>query len=188
MRVNKKVLIAVVVVIGILLLGFLYPKKDRDNLMVNSNTQKSDGVFDSIKDALTKDLTLQCEFSDENSSFKSYIKNGAVRVTTNSTNEGQVGEMIMKDSKMYIWDTKTKEGFVYDVPKNEDGKSGEVGMTGQEVVSSESYLDLIDKYKDSCKVATLEDSFFETPKDINFQDMSKFLEDLKQQMPSQMPQ
>ena len=42
---------------------------------------------------------------------------------------------------------------------------------------------MIDKYKDSCKVASVEDSYFVTPNDVNFQDMNKFLEDLQNQMP-----
>ena len=38
---------------------------------------------------------------------------------------------------------------------------------------------MIDQYKDSCKVATVADSYFTAPTDVNFQDMSKLLEDLQ---------
>ena len=43
---------------------------------------------------------------------------------------------------------------------------------------------MIDKYKDSCKTAVIEDSYFSEPKDVKFQDMSKLLQDIKNQVPS----
>ena len=84
---------------------------------------------------------------------------------------------------MYIWDGKTKQGFVYET-KDEDTSNQNVGMTAGEVVKSDSYLNMIEKYKDSCKVSTVEDSYFVPPTDVKFQDMTKFLEDIKNQMPS----
>jgi hypothetical protein len=102
------------------------------------------------------------------------------------SSENQSGEIIMKDKKMYMWDVKSKQGFVYDVPDSEDGAAADV--TVGEAVKSEAYLDMIDKYKDSCNVTTVDESYFELPKDIKFQDMSKLLEDLKNQMPqSELP-
>ena len=71
---------------------------------------------------------------------------------------------------MYMWDSKTKEGFVYSI-NEENGNS--------EAVKSDSYFEAIDKYKDSCKIATVMDSYFTIPTDVNFQDMSKLLEDLQ---------
>jgi hypothetical protein len=183
---SKKNIILIVLLLTLILGGgyFFVSKNKVSNLSDTSLNKKDSGLFTSIKDALNKDLTLACEFKDENASFKSYIKNGAVRVTTEGTQDGQSGEMIMKDNKMYIWDIKTNEGFVYDIPKEENGESQKVGMTGSEIADSKSYLDLIDKYKDSCKVATVEDSFFVAPSGVKFQDMSKFLEDLQKQVPS----
>lgn len=180
MKQNKKILVIVAVVLLIIVGGVSYSRFKNGNSV---SVTESKSVFTSVKDALTKNVTLACEFNEAESTFKSYIKNGAVRVSTTGNNPTQAGEMLMRDGKMYVWDSKTKEGFVYDIPKDVDGDSEDVGMTGQEVVSSESYLDMIDKYKDSCKVATLDDSFFTAPNDVKFQDMSKFLEDLKSQMP-----
>lgn len=180
MKQNKKILIIVAVVLLIIVGGVSYSRFKNGN---SESVTESKSVFTSVKDALTKNVTLACEFNEAESTFKSYIKNGAVRVSTTGNTPTQAGEMLMKDNKIYVWDSNSKEGFVYDMPKDTEGNDEKVGMTGQEVVSSESYLDMIDKYKDSCKVATLDDSFFTAPSDIKFQDMSKFLEDLKSQMP-----
>ena len=174
------------ILIGVLLLGLVgwvsYSKfKGNKTASTGSSSEKS-GIFTSVKDALTQKLTLSCEFTDETGSVvKSYIKNGAVRVTSTGTEEGQSSEIIIKGDKMHMWDPKTKEGFVYTTV--EPSGDSKVGMTGEEVVKSESYLDMIDQYKDSCKVATVADSYFDAPTDVNFQDMSKLLEDLQKQMP-----
>lgn len=175
--VGKKTLIILVVAILIVVAGVFFIKAKGKN---DLRKGESSGVIASVKDALTQNLTLACEFTDESgTSVKSYIKNGAVRVT--STGPSSVSsEIIMKDEKMYMWDTTTKEGFIYTI---EDDDSSNVGMSGKDVVKSESYLDLIDKYRDSCKVANLADTFFIPPQDVNFKDMSNFLEDLKSQMP-----
>ena len=115
-----------------------------------------------------------------------YNKNGAVRVTSiGGTTENQSSDIIIKDKKMYMWDLKTKQGFVYDIPDEEGGNN--IGTEVNEVSQSESYLNMIETYKDSCKVSTVEDSYFTPPTDVKFQDMSKLLEDLKKQMP-QIPQ
>lgn len=136
-------------------------------------------VFTSVKDALSKNLTISCEFNDSNSTFKSYIKNGAVRVTTSGGSDVQAGEMLLLDEKMYVWDSKTEQGFIYNVPKTEVNTSASNG----DLVKTESYFEMIDKYKDSCKIASLDDAYFAVPADVKFEDMSKFLEDLQKQTP-----
>lgn len=172
---QKKTLIIIAVVLLILAVFGVVYLKPKNNSINNSTESKS--VFTSIKDALSKNMTLVCDFTDETgSSVKSYVKNGAVRVTTSGASENQSGEVIILNKKMYMWNTKTKTGFLYNIP---DSDESEVGMKGEDVIKSEAYLDMIDKYKDSCKAAAVEDSYFEVPTDINFQDMSKLLEDIK---------
>lgn len=179
---NKKIVLIIAFVVIVVLGLFLFRNnKTGQNKFLNSD--KSDKtVISSIKDALSKDLTLTCEFKDDNSGkiIKSFIKNGAVRITTDDVNS-QSGEIIIKSNKMYMWDKKTKTGFVYDIP-NED--SDKVGMTGQEINQTENYLNMIDKYKDSCKAGIVEDSYFSEPSDVNFQDMSKMIQDIKNQIPT----
>lgn len=172
---NKKIIIAVIVSLLVLAGGVYYMKfKSGSQNKNNTNlTSDSKNIFTSVKDALSKKLTLVCEFKDDSGvSTKSFLKNGAVRVSSTS-------EFILKDKKMYMWDLKTKQGFVYDIPDTTNA-----GTTGGEINQSESYLNMIEKYKDSCKVATIEDSYFVPPTDVKFQDMSKLLEDLKKQIPA----
>jgi uncharacterized protein (UPF0333 family) len=172
---NKKALISILLLLLVVFVsGISYMKFKNSNKSESKSTTENKSVFTSIKDALSKDVTLVCEFKDDSGvSTKSYIKNGAVRISSE-------GEIVMKDKKMYMWDVKTKEGFVYEIPDSEDSQ---IGATSTEINQSESYLNMIETYKDSCKVTSVEDSYFELPKDVKFQDMSKILEDLKNQMP-----
>ncbi len=147
-----------------------------NKLEVSTNPTSNGNVFTSVKDAISKKMTLVCEFSDEKgTSTKSYIKNGAVRVSSGGTNTNESGEFIMKDNKMYMWNETTREGFVYNVPE---------GDQTTQISQGDEYLNMIDAYKDSCKVATVENSYFVPPTDVNFQDMSKILEDLQKQIPA----
>lgn len=172
-------LLLVVFVSGVSYLKFKNNNTNSDNV---EDSGTADNVVTSIKDALSKKVTLVCEFKDDSgSSVKSYIKNGAIRIMTNNNAESGAGEIIIKDKKMYMWDVKTKQGFMYDVP--EESENDTASITNGEIVKSESYLNMIDKYKDSCKVSSVEDSYFDLPSDIKFQDMAKFLEDIKSQMP-----
>lgn len=171
---NKKIVFIVIALVLLLSGGYYMSLKSNKSKITTSNsTSETKSVFTSIKDALSKKLTLVCEFKDDSGvSTKSFLKNGAVRVSSTS-------EFILKDKKMYMWDLKTKQGFVYDIPDTTNA-----GTTGGEINQSESYLNMIEKYKDSCKVATIEDSYFVPPTDVKFQDMSKLLEDLKKQIPA----
>lgn len=172
-------LLLVIFVSGVSYLKFKNNNTNSDNV---EDSGTADNVVTSIKDALSKKVTLVCEFKDDSgSSVKSYIKNGAIRIMTNNNVESGAGEIIIKDKKMYMWDVKTKQGFMYDVP--EESENDTASITNGEIVKSESYLNMIDKYKDSCKVSSVEDSYFDLPSDIKFQDMAKFLEDIKSQMP-----
>ena len=178
---SKKIIYVIVPLLLIVLIGYVsYIKFTNNKSVDNSISNKTDSsIITSIKDALSKKMTLVCEFKDATGAqTRSYIKNGAIRVSlTDNSAENKAGEIIIKDQKMYMWDLKTKTGFVYDVPDNNSE------VSGNEVSQSESYLQMIDQYKDSCKVSAVEDSYFVPPVDVNFQDMSKLLEDMKKQIP-----
>ena len=174
---GKKVLIIVAVVLLVLVGGFIFLKSKSSGTGPTGSQSTNKGIFNSVKDALTQNLTISCEFTDETGTLvKSYIKNGAVRITSTGDTVAKSGEIIMKDEKMYIWDTATKEGFIYDI-------SSEEGTTEAQKSNSDSYLDMIDKYKDYCKVATVADSFFTPPTDVKFQDIAKLFENLQNQAP-----
>src|SRR3989344_7062324 len=109
----------VIIVVILLLLGggaFLaFKNKPAQPGAVNTNVgqgQTQDGnVFTSIKDALSKSLSLECTYKDEKGTeTKTYIKAGAVRLDAQSTAAGSEAnsQAIFKDRKLYSWDPTTK--------------------------------------------------------------------------------
>jgi hypothetical protein len=198
----KNVIIALVLVAILGVGGYLYmnskgmvPKVP--SAMIGDNADKAGGVFTSIKDALSKSISLKCIFKDEQGvETTSYIKNGAVRVTMASTADPkQPDNIIMKDKKMHMWNMASKEGIVLEfkepenvtplptAPQGEDAPA--TGDQGQQ----ESILATIEKYKDACKPEVVADSMFTIPTDVKFQDMSalqrEMMKGLEQQTPPQ---
>lgn len=166
-------IICAALIVGLAAFYFLNTKKEN----TNSSVIDSVSSFLNIEDALNKKLSLYCEFSGEDGYVvKSYIKNGAIRVSSES------GEIIMKDDKMFVWDTKTNQGIVYNIDSSQSATST------NNVPQNIDYLEMINEYKDLCKVSTVEDSLFVEPSNVEFQDMSKFLQDMGSQSPQVNPQ
>lgn len=145
--------------------------------------QTGKNVFTSIKDAMTKSISLKCVYEDEKGiETTTYIKGSAVRVMmTNIQDSEQPNNILMKDKIMYMWSDTTKTGFSYKTEEPKDitplptvKDKVEREETGDD--QSESVLAQIEKYKDACKVETIVDSMFAVPTDVKFQDMSALQE------------
>lgn len=159
------------------------------------NTTQSGSIFTSIKDALSKSMSLKCVYKDEKGvETRTYIKGGAVRVMMTSAKEGeQPNNIVMKDKMMYMWNDTTKTGFSYKIeepkdvtpfPTAEDKTANK--ETGDD--QKESVLAQIEKYKDACKVETVADSMFAVPTDVKFQDMNALQEQMMKGLPQGLPQ
>lgn len=191
----KNLLIGLVVLAVIGVGGYLYlsskgavPKVPR--AMMGSNTTGGGNVFTSIKDALSKSISLKCTFKDEKGvETTTYIKNGAVRVMLNGTaDEDAPNNIVMKDKQMHMWSDKTKEGIILafndvDVSPYPTAGQGNKNPTDPKFGQQESILSTIEKYKDACKPEVVSDSMFTVPTDVKFQDMNA----LQQQMMKDLP-
>jgi len=164
---NKNVIIGVV---GLIVLGGVvaYFLKGQNASTTGSN------AFTSIKDALSKSVSLECNYSDKDGKqSKSYIKNGAVRVDMkNSQNPDESASIIMKDKKMYSWTAK-KIGFMMDLPEEEMDNPEVAVSEGSE--QKEDIISDLEKYKDACKPAVVSDNLFTPPADVKFTNLSEML-------------
>ena len=181
---NKKVII--VVVLLLLAVGGYFMTQKSSSPSMNSNSVGS-SPFTSIQDALSKSLSLQCTFTDEEGrETKTYIKAGAVRTDFTGTKSAESGSMIFKNKKMYTWNSDTKEGFMMEVPDvtgppSQTTTTTTVG-TGEKSGKNDHPADalaMIEKYKDSCKPGTVADSLFTPPSDVKFNDFSNMMKDLQ---------
>lgn len=135
--------------------------------IVFSGLKKTPQKITSIKDSLSKRVSLVCTYVDiDGSDVKTYIKNGAIRSDLKSKNSSNVQIIIMKDQRMYVWWTKDKKGFAFNIAK----ETGIKAVEGQSQINS--LLSDMERYKTSCVEASepVLDSLFVAPADVDFTD------------------
>lgn len=190
----KKILpiIAILVLLGIGGYFYLNSRGLVPKTPLKLGNKSSEGMFNSIQEALTKSISIKCVYKDEKGvKTTTYIKNGNVRVMmTNSEYPEQPNNIIIKDKKMYMWTDSTKTGFVFEVedPSTSPMPTFEVEKRLKpekkpELQQQESILTQIEKYKDSCKAEKISDSIFNIPTDVQFEDMNKVQEQMMKQIP-----
>lgn len=121
-------------------------------------------VFDSIKDAMSKSLSLQCDYTSGNVKSTVYIKGKSLRSETDS--QGSKIYAILKDNKLWSWSDKDKNGLLMDLTDTQNKEAA-----GQK--SGDDIIGEVEKYKQNCKQTIVSDSMFNPPSDIKFQDLSQ---------------
>ncbi len=146
----------------------------KQNKTQNQDQPKENkGVWESIKDAMTKSISLRCEYTDvDGTTSINYIKGKMIRTESAIEKGGSVKAYgIFKDDKVYIWTDNSKDGFVFDMSKlGDDAKMGETDIKSTDDIISE-----LEKNKQNCRTETVPDSFFDLPKDVTFTDWSSFI-------------
>lgn len=174
----KKLLIVVVILLALGGGGYyLYSNQMQKS---GSATQQSGGVFGSIKDALSKSLSLQCSFDTEDGTkVAAWMKAGAVRVDSDAKDAQQSGSYIMKNNKLYFWQKGAKEGTMmeFSEPSVTPGKTQEAEPTGSAAKDNQgdNVLGMLEKFKDKCKPAVVGDDLFTPPAGVKFTDFSKLV-------------
>lgn len=176
---QKNVIIAIVVILAVGVGAFLFFGKQQPGTMQQN-------AVTSIKDALSKSVSLTCTYTDEQGrESTTVIKNGAIRSDYTGQNPEESGSVIVKDDMMYVWDAK-KQGFKMSIPKvtitpgaNESSQQG--------ITQEENFMANLEKYKNSCKPAVISDSQFTPPADVIFTDYSEMMQQFQNGYPSVNP-
>ena len=126
--------------------------------------EKKEGVFDSIRDAITKSLSLKCEYNTGTSKTVVYVKGTLIRIDGSWQNKKNNGTII-KDNKLWSWDMDKKEGIIMPLQMNQD-----------KTLSSEEIINNLEKEKQFCQVAVISDSVFNPPTDVKFDDLDALFE------------
>lgn len=181
---NKTPVIIVAVVLLLALLAFVFTRSTQapESAMTGTSQKTGSGAFTSIKDALSKSVSLQCNFTDEDGrQTETYIKNGAVRANYTAADPDESGSMIMKDKTFYMWNAKN-EGWKMQIPESDESGTQAPGQEGQ--VSWDDTMKAIEKYKESCKPSVVADSLFTPPSTVKFADYSQMMNQYKQIRPT----
>lgn len=165
----------IIIILLVLGTGAYYLNSKKQLQLPQTQKQKGEGMVGSIQDALSKSLSLKCEYPDEEGNkTTTYIKAGAIRADAYASVNGQRRNthMIMKDEKLYTWDDEKKEGMMMSL-KSVQNTQVQPQTGTQNTQSKEDVVGDLEKYKDYCKSATVSDSLFTPPSDIKFTDLEK---------------
>lgn len=175
---NKKIILIFVGALVVLALIFLTRSKTLNNQNKETNTtqttEEKTTVFGSIKDAMSKSLSLKCEYKNGETTIVAYIKGDSVRVDSLG-GENNTGNVIMKDNKLWSWDDKEGEGIIMPLAQ----------PTGEQKSGSEQIIADLEKEKQYCHTAVVADSMFIPPTNIKFQDLSDMLKEITGYVPAE---
>jgi len=123
-------------------------------------------VFQSIKDAMSKSLSLKCEYQTGDTKTVAYIKGTAVKID-GVLSGGKKSGAIIKGDRLWTWDIDTKQGIVMTI-KNEG--------TDKQTTSQEDIINSLEKQKQFCRPAVVSDADFNPPTDVKFQDLDSLMQ------------
>lgn len=165
-KMTPKIIGGVVVLILLGAAAYFFLVKGKNSPLTGNNP------ISSVKDMLTASVSMHCEFTDQGKKSKVDIKNGAVRMDYSGATEQETGSIIIKNKKMYLW--TGKEGYVYDVPDEKGGSTGE--QSGSQPSQKDDFMKSLEQYKNSCRPGVVSDSLFDVPGDVKFNDISKMMQ------------
>ena len=156
---SKSPVVVVVLLVIVALVGFFLLKGKGKT----PGSTQSEGVFGSIKDAISKSLSLKCEYKVGENTTIAYVKGSNVRI--DGSWEGKNNSAaILKENKMWTWDIAKKEGIIFSFENTQSGTQTQA--TSDQIVGS------LENQKQYCKVSVFSDSVFTPPTDVKFQDLS----------------
>ncbi len=152
---NSKIILIIIGVIVLSLIAFFLLKSKNSG---SDNTSQGT-VFGSIKDAISKSLSIKCEYKVGESTTIAYVRGKEMRIDGNWQGQSN-SSVIIKEDKIWSWDNLKKEGAIIPINKDE-----------QDQTISEDFIDSLEEQRDFCKVSVYSDSVFTPPEDVSFQDL-----------------
>jgi hypothetical protein len=130
----------------------------------------SQGFIGKLSDALNLGTAMQCSWEEEGVDATFYVKNNKLRGSV--TSNGQTMEYIFRDNCYWYWGES--DGEVEGIKMCWDpSEVGDWNWEDQLQAASENY---------DCKPGTVSDSMFNPPSNVEFMDMSDYMQ---QYMPSE---
>ncbi len=192
-----KKIVPIIVIIFLLIgaAGYLFftQKGKSSGLSGDTATQPksvAEQGFVSIREAIAKKISLKCEYPDDKGNIvTSYIKGEMVRVMGYLSGEGDQGNMLMRDNKLYIWDDQTKKGTMMMLSQPTGIQSAEKSNQTTSLTDKKTEtIENMEKYKNYCKVEAVADSVFTVPTDVQFIDWEEQMKDAGINIPKTMEQ
>lgn len=192
----KKNLSLCLILISSLFLSACGVKDNNSSTTTDFSKEDNSTSSFSLRDLITKNIPQKCTYSGSNSegSFNSEIIISGKKFNQTITYKSAEGEQIMNSISdgeyIYTWGNLSTAG-TYAIKVKADFDSQITPDTNQDESTSqdvaESKVDLDTNYQGKCSPTVVTDANFQLPKDVKFEDYSKFLDDLKSSIPSINP-
>lgn len=143
---------------------------DQEKKKETGDGNENKNVFNSIKDAVTKQIGLKCEYEDEEGvKATTYIKGNNVYLESEVDSEDVKMKFkgVIKDQKYYLWNDENKQGMVFDLSKVDSEEMDSSG-TQTKVQTQDEIIAKLEQNKNKCKPENISASRFDTPSDIQF--------------------
>jgi len=145
------------------------PAERSDQVKEDTVKEEDTGVFSSIKEALSKSISLKCLYTDkEGDSMTMYLKGNVMRVDgiKKQPTDPQVSEVV-KDNKIYMWSDNTDQGVLIDFATIKPGEEY-FKMDETTIKSTDDIINKVEEQKQNCVREIVSDSMFEVPANIKF--------------------
>lgn len=188
---NKSLTLGLVLASSLLLSGCGQQNSNNQN---TKNEDKTDTSSFSLRELIAQNIPQKCTYvgSNEEGSYTSEIIISGKKFNQTISYKSSEGEekinSISDGEYIYTWGKHSTGGtFATKLKADFDTKTD---FPEQEVPEeaigdvSESQTDLDAKFEGDCSPTVVTDANFQPPKDVKFEDYSKFLDDLKSSIPS----
>lgn len=175
---NKKLIIAVVVVLVLGVGGYFFWKSQSAKIPsgLQTGTETSSGLK-SLKDLIAAGIAQKCTFSttDESGSSEgtTYVAGGKMRGDFTSVISGKTtkSHMITDGNTNYIWMDGEKTGFKTTIEETGETETGDTSVSQD--VTSQGGADLNAKADYKCSAWVTDSSMFTPPTNVQFTDFSQ---------------
>src|SRR3989344_7539153 len=177
----KYVLIAVIVVLALAGGWYVYSGK-QSSMPYSQNSSQGSSMGDKISgkfaDLINAGRSMECTFSGETDGYKTtgtvFVAGKNMRGDFNSESKGKMmdSHMIQNGETIYSWTTEPKQGMMMKITKEDQAGDLDESNTGP----NKSFEDMDKNYDYQCKNWSGDQSKFQPPSDIQFQDLSVMME------------
>jgi hypothetical protein len=166
-----------------------------DSQSANSdNNKQEENLSFSLRDLISANVPQKCIYtgSNQDGSFESEIiisgKKFNQTIKTKSADGEQTINSISDGEYVYTWGSHAVGGtFAIKLKADFDTQATPESQGNSDKNIAASQVDLDTDYQGKCSPTIVTDAKFQPPKDVKFEDYSKFLDDLKSSMPSINP-
>ena len=133
----------------------------------------------SLKDAISLGKSVRCTYKVEDAETTSWVKGEKVRVEGVGVGSAGSGGMINDGEYVYIWGNENKEGMKYKLSAMEQ-LEGTEGMDVDQWKDTKKWAaEMEDNFQVDCQAVIISDDKFNPPADVEFKDMTEFMEKAK---------